>query len=908
VPLFIAQKNLTSQMLLTKLHLPSPGNNLIQRTHLFDQLNEGLSRKLILISAPAGFGKTTLISDWVHRQKVPVAWFSLDKSDNDPVNFLSYIISGIQSINEEFGQSAIKLLKSPNKPNLDSILSLIINDILQINDNFLLVLDDFHVINNSEVSEVVHFLLDHNPDNIHLLISTRSDPALPLARLRSQHQLVELRSSDLCFSTNEIYTLFNKRLKIKLSVDDAQSLETKTEGWIAGLQLLVLSMSDQESISEFISTVKADNRYIMDYLMEEVLRIQSDDLKEFLLQTAILEQMSAPLCNQVLKRNDSQLILEKLEKSGMFLVPLDRDRQWYRYHHLFADLLKQRLLTRNISYIEDLHTSAGKWFEDNKMYELALEHVMSIKDYEKSIQILSETVESMWHDGKHSAIIKYGDSLPDEIIKTNPEFCLYYSLILIGAGETQKARPFLQSAEKNVLKQIQSKNSSSNTLAYYKKFLGKISVAFASLSSHEEPGIKTLSYCEAALEYLTEDDSLWLSWAGYFLGNENLAQGNIPEGMNALNRALHYSKLSGNLYLMTGTTSSLAMHKMGMGQYNAAYKLCTDLLVLMNRRGYSQIAKLEWTFAGLFSLMSVIQCTWTDFEKALENAKIGFESSKNVKNIYQKIATLFAYSFVLYAIDDKKGSADKCAEIEGVLKQNKLSPFLITMYVGWKIHLLVDSEKLDEANQFAEENGLGLHKKISYHNEHSYIHYTRLMLANYRLNDAELILSQLYPLATAGKRVETLVQLKIISAIICEKQNKHGDAVTYMVEAMELAADENLLIYFLFDIHTTMDLLKDVFKIHATKNTQIPKKFIDKLKVAIEKKEKMKKVQAEGELSKRELETLKLMAENLTNLEIADKMFISLNTVKTHVKNILLKLEAENRANAVVRAKEQQII
>jgi LuxR family maltose regulon positive regulatory protein len=313
-------------MLLTKLHIPPAGNNLVHRSDLFGKLNPGLSRKLILISAPAGFGKTTLISDWINQQKIPSAWFSIDKSDNDPVEFLSYIISGIQNINKDFGKSALKLLKSPNKPANVSIASLLINEILNINHNFLLILDDFHMISNSEIFELITYLLDHIPDNIHIVILTRSDPPLPVARLRSKHQLTELRLSDLSFSANDISVLFNKKLKLGLSIEDVYSLEAKTEGWIAGLQLTALSVQGREDISEFIRDLKGDNRYIMDYLIEEVLKVQPDGIKEFLLQTSILEQMSAPLCNAVLNRNDSQLILEKLEINNMFVIPLDGER------------------------------------------------------------------------------------------------------------------------------------------------------------------------------------------------------------------------------------------------------------------------------------------------------------------------------------------------------------------------------------------------------------------------------------------------------------------------------------------------------------------------------------------------------------------------------------------------------
>ena len=426
-------------MLFTKLHIPPTGNNVVHRPELFEKLNSGLGRKLILVSAPAGYGKTTLLSDWISQNKIPTAWLSLDNGDNDPAVFLSYVVSGIQSIHNEFGQSALRLLNSPNSSSVESIVGMLINELLTINQNFLLVLDDFHLIRSNEVLKLATYFLEHVPGNIHIVILTRSDPALSVSRLRSQQQLVELRASDLSFSANEISVLFNKKLRLGLSPDDVYSLETKTEGWIAGLQLTALSMKGREDISKFIQDLKGDNRYIMDYLMEEVLKIQSDDIKEFLLQTSILEQMSAPLCNAVLNRNDSQVILETLERNNMFVIPLDTERTWYRYHHLFADLLKQRLLQKDRNRVVSIHNNACIWFEENSFFELALEHVLEIKNYEKAIQILEGIVESMWENGQHSAIVRYGHLLPDEIITKNPVFSLYYSWILITNGQNKEA-------------------------------------------------------------------------------------------------------------------------------------------------------------------------------------------------------------------------------------------------------------------------------------------------------------------------------------------------------------------------------------------------------------------------------------------------------------------------------------
>ena len=895
-------------MLLTKLHIPPTGNKIVHRSELSEKLNVGLSRKLILVSAPAGFGKTTVVSDWIDQNKVPAAWFSIDTGDNDPADFLGYIISGIQSIHKEFGLSALKLLNSPNKPSVESIASLLINEILNINKDFLLVLDDFHLIKNNEVLILVTYLLEHIPGNIHIVILTRSDPALSLSRLRSQHQLVELRSSDLSFSANDISVLFNKKLKLGLSIDDVYSLETKTEGWIAGLQLTALSMQGREDISGFIQDLKGDNRYIMDYLMEEVLKIQTDGIKEFILQTSILEQMSAPLCNSVLNRNDSQQVIETLEKNNMFVIPLDNERNWYRYHHLFADLLKQRLQLRDKAAIIELHNKAIEWYKNNAMPLFAIEHAIVTENFEKSIQYLGEIVEEMWKNGQHAAILKYGDMLPDELINTNPEFCLYYSWILITTGQIQKAEPFLASAKKITKKIIDDRDATIEIINLNSKLLGKISVALAYLNIFTMSSDIVLEYSQTAMKYLSKEDSLWLGWIWYSVGMAEMTKGNLKQGTIALQNSLENCKKSNNLYLISTVAAIIAYHEQKLGHYRASFKHCSDIIKYMKVNGYSQIAKAEWTYSGLFTMMAVIQCIWTDFDGALENVKTAYALCKNQKNIGQKIIALLAYSYILYAREEKTEALNRLAELEEVMKKYKVSPFTTDTYIGWKIRILIDSDQLGEANNFALENGLGLNKKISYKEEHSYIFYIRLLLAQNKFNEADSMLSDLYSQVHSGNRIETLVYLKILYALMYKMTGNQEKAVSSLIEAMEFAADENMLYYFLFDLNFTNDLFKEVFKIHANSKTNIPKKFIDDLKVALEKRKNLKKINLESIISTRELDTLILIAQDLSNQEIADKLFISLNTVKTHLKNIYLKLEVANRAKAVAKARELGII
>ena len=702
--------------------------------------------------------------------------------------------------------------------------------------------------------------------------------------------------------------MFNKKFKLGLSVDEVQSLEKKTEGWVAGLQLTALSMAGCEDISAYIKDLKGDNRYIMDYLMEEVLKIQTDEIKEFLLQTSILEQLSAPLCNAVLNRNDSQLILETLERNNMFLIPLDTERNWYRYHHLFAELLKQRLHLRGKAAIAELHNKAIEWFDTNSMPKLAIGHAIETENFEKSIQLLGELVETLWEKGQHAAILKYGDLLPVELVKRNAEFCLYYAWILIIAGQIKKAEPFLQSAEVISKGIINDENSSKACVLNSKKMSGKISVAFAYLYSITADTEKTFSYGKAAMENLSEDDPLWFSWGWYSIGMAEMYRENFKECILDLEKALEYGKRSGNIYLITTIANRLSTLESRMGFYTSSYKKCSDLITFMKESGYSQIAKSECTYAGVYSSMAGIESMRTDFDDALENIKTAYNLCKNESNITIKVHILMVYSLALLGRGDLAGVKKMINEADIILKQNIVLPTTMSIYISSKGYMLIEQNELEKADHFFKENGLDYDKKIPYSHEHAYIDYARLLILEMKFREAEIILSKLLKMAQDTNRIERIIETKVIYAILNKATGDEEKAIKNLIEALEDAACEKILMSFVLFHSDISDLLKEVYKIQATTKTKIPRELIDKLKFAIEKREKFIKTNSESVLSDRELDVLKLITGDLSNQEVADKLFVSLNTVKTHVKNIFLKLAVDSRIQAIDKAKELGII
>ena len=568
-------------LLLTKLRIPPARPNRVSRPHLCERLNAGASQKLTLISAPAGFGKTTLLSEWSDQSGLPVAWLSLDAGDNDPARFLSYCVAALQIVHADLGAAALALLGARQRSPIESVLTILINDIATVAQPFALVLDDYHVIENRAIDDALAFLLEHlpSPPGLHLIIASRSDPSLPLTRLRARGQLTELRQDDLRFAPDEAAQFFSQVMRLNLSADAVAALSSRTEGWIAGLQLAAVSMQGQDArrIADFIQAFAGSDRYVLDYLVEEVLQRQPDDIQSFLLRTSLLERMSASLCDAVRKDENappvtfhpSSAILEQLERNNLFIIPLDHERQWYRYHHLFADLLRKRLQQTHPDLVPILHRRASQWHEHNGQMTASIEHALSALDFERAADLIERAVDATLMRSEVITLLNWIEALPDGVVRARPHLCAAHAgVILLGGRPLDMVESRLHDAMRG-----DTDGRVSGDVAAYRALI-------ASLKGDAQLG---LDLSRQALERLPADRLFLRSMCASNLGIAYVLRGDIDAAERAFDEVVRISLHTGNVMGAAGALSNLAGVCVVRGQlhkaediYQRALKLATD--------------------------------------------------------------------------------------------------------------------------------------------------------------------------------------------------------------------------------------------------------------------------------------------------------------------------------------------
>jgi len=883
--------------LRTKLHVPLRRPGWISRPRLDKRMHEGFARKLTLISAPAGFGKTTLLVDWVHTHKIPVAWFSVDKGDNGPLHFLTYVILGLQTLKADIGEAALTMLRSPQPPPIESILINLINDVIRSPGDMALVLDDYHLIDAGPIHDMIAFLLENLPQQMHIIIATRSDPPLPpLARLRSQNQLTELRAADLNFTTDETASLFNESLNLHLSAEDIQMLETRTEGWIAGLQLAALSLQGHKDPTRFINAFKGDNRYIADYLLEEVLNRQPDHLHNFLLQTSILGRMSGSLCDAVTDQENSQQVLNTLEKTNLFVISLDDERCWYRYHHLFADLLKQRLRTHQSDLVPELHHRASQWLAKNGFKTEAVDHAFSARDYDRAVGLIEEIAEIDWDRARQSRLLHWFKKLPDEKIEANPKLCIFYARELFKSGYMDETAKRLQAAEQ-MLEAISIDDLNKAGLR------GRIAVIRAYMSTRTGDLSSTIDLSRQALKLLPQKDLNWRSVAATLLGM-GYSPGRLVEQQQAFTEAMEISKAAGNIYYHIFAGSCLASAKVQSGRLTEAKNFIRQMLNLAIENGIEQTG----IGGSLYGNLGLILCEWGNFEEGIRYINKGIELSELGRDpVLVSVCQLSLLRALIYQMDF--GGVLKLMENLNTLAGNFMLPSWISNVISaFNVFSWLGSGNLDAALKWAKESGLRVDDEPDSLREVEYVALTHILIAQNKLDEADKLLQRLIKNATTGGRVYMLIEMRLWRVLIFTLKADKAAALAELKLALALAQPGGFIMIFVSKGNHVAELLEEILAVkkrkHDAAKAGFSLSYTQKIRSAFKTVKPPKIEGLMDPISERELEVLHLIAAGLSNREIADKLFISLNTVKTHTKNINSKLDVSSRTKAVARAKE----
>ncbi len=919
---------MSMQILATKLYIPPLRAKIVLRPRLIERLNESLNRKLTLISAPAGSGKTTLVSEWIADCKQPTAWLSLDEGDNDPTRFLIYLVAAMQTIAPNLGEKVLAMLHSPQPPPTESLLTALLSEIITTLDNFALVLDDYHVIEAKEIDLALIFLLEHLPPKMHLVIATREDPQLSLARLRARGQLTELRAADLRFTPAEAAGFLNQVMGLNLSAQDVTALEARTEGWIAGLQLAALSMQGNKDTSSFIKSFTGSHHFVLDYLVEEVLQRQSESVQTFLLSTSILDRLCGPLCDAVMGEpvTFGQAILEYSEHANLFIVPLDNERRWYRYHHLFAELLRQRL-HQNLAgdaetRINELHLRASHWYADNGWPADAIRHALTARDFGHASGLIERAWPEM--DGRFQAApwLNWAKLIPDELVRARPVLSLAYAWALLNGGELEAAESRLLDAERwldiSAERLGQPKELSVEMVVVdqeqFRTLPASIATAYAYLTQARGDIPGSVKYGRRALDLLPEGNHLRRGPAAALLGLAQWASGDLEAAHRALADAMVNFQRAGNLNFAISVTYGLADIRITQGRLCEAVKTYTNSLQLALEQGEPLLRGTADLYLGL----SEIYLEQGDLDAAIHNLQHSEELGEQ--------AALTDWKQRLFRIKArfKETQGDLMGAIEFLdeaIRHYRRTPVPdVRPLAALKASLWVAQGRLSDARRWVQEQSLSVDDELSFLREVEHITLARVLIAEYKrdpldltIRDALQILDRLLQAAEDGGRMGSVIEIRVLQALAQQAQGNLSPALVALEHALRLAESEGYVRIFVDEGLPMVQLLSEAVahrimpdytaKLLAAFEVKVPKSADKSYLPATQPIQPLIEP-----LSQRELEILQLLAQGLSNQEISQRLFLALSTVKGHNRNIFAKLETQRRTEAIARARELGIL
>jgi len=935
-------------VLETKLYIPRWPVGLVPRPSLTDRIREGVSGKLVVLSAPAGSGKTTLLAEWLGPNRAgtaPAGWVSLDAGDNEPATFWEYCIRALQKVEPNVGARALALLHAKVPPSVE-VLTMLINDIDAIDRDFILVLDDYHVIESPAIHTGLAFFLDHLPPRMHVVIATRTDPLLPLARMRARGEVTELRASKLRFTAEETSDFFNRVMALDLSAVDVAKLETRTEGWIAGLKLAALSMKGHDNVRRFIDAFSGDNRYIADYLVEEVLQSQPEDVRRFLLHTSMLERMNGPLCDAVTGVAGSQVLLEKLEKSNLFVVALDDRREWYRYHHLFAEVLQAHAARHDRERVRELHRRASVWYEHNGSMNDAIAHAERAGDAVRVAELLEcawPAMDRSYQSGQWLARVK---SLPDALVRTRPVLDMGYAWALLNAGELEAAEVHLRQVE-SLLSRTDSRatdppaadasvidaaatgaaatgarsvdataadaaagNAETDAMAVvdamrYRSLPRELAMARAYHAQARGDTRGTIEHARRLLDLVPNDEHVARATAAALLALAQWAAGDLEIAYRTFADALAHMRQGGKVLDAVRGTFVLGDIRTIQGRLREADRIYQSGLQLAAENAHNGVPETDELYLGL----SELHCERGDLEES-ERLLLSIEqSTPQASHASNRQRWCTAMARIATARGEFDRALQLLADAETHERRDPLPRVRPIAALRACIHIAQD--RLVDASRWAREHRVDEHDELSYMREFEHITLARLLMARHRVEQnpacaqrAVSLLERLTTHALTGGRLGSAIETLVLRALAHHALNDTRAALDTIASALEMAEPEEYVRVFLDEGIAMRDLLRQASArgIAGAYTRRVLVAFDGPVKSVLDAKPVTAAPSSTKLLTPRELEILRLIAVGMRNQEIADQLFISPATVKRHIANVYDKLDARHRTEALRRA------
>ncbi|NPV78551.1 MAG: AAA family ATPase [Anaerolineae bacterium] len=887
-------------LIATKLHLPDVHADLIPRPQLHQQLEAGLQTPLILVSAPPGFGKSMLVASWLHARSSPLqaAWLSLDESDNAPDLFWRYFIATLQTVHAEMGITAQAMLAATGALDLPTVLTALINELAALQNPLLLVLDDYHLIQSSAIHENLRFLLDHLPANAHLALLTREDPPLGLARRRARRQMVEIRAADLRFDQSEATNFLNNTHKLALAPKQIETLEQRTEGWITGLQMAALSLQGRDP-AQFFASFTGDDRYITDYLIEEVLQRQSEPVREFLLQTSILERLSAPLCATVTGNLNARDLLDVLERANLFLIPLDNRREWYRYHHLFAELLRQRLReTFPKEKIAGLHRAASGWYEIERDIAAAIRHARQVPDEIRARHLIERYSGVFFQQGALPQLVEMAEYIPPGERENLPRVCAAAAWASLATNQYDVVDGWLKAIERHFSLPASAALTAPDLGLAIRAAMLEVLVIRLHLPAYP-PSAAHLTALRKQLNALPPEQPCLFNISANLKPVIAYNQGLLAEidgatalAASAFNETLTLSLERGNRFLYHLGRAHLASAQTALGQLHAARQTCVD--------GLAENAPLSASpyLSLLHACLGTLYYEWNDLAAAEQHFKAGLDLAR-LWNVWESRVPLM---LGLARLLQRNGSFKVGLDLLEELRANSIESLALTIQAYTALLQFLNGNRAASVAWLATIPAESLLEPTPA-NEPAFLDVARLLIHLQRPAEAAALLEKLSILAHSGGRMHTFIQARAILVKALAGQGKTSVALNELLQILPLAAAEGYLSTFL-DEGETLRLL-----FHEARSKIPPSElrtYVEEVLATFAPGEKLIVKGESGygtpELSDREREILTLLAEGLSNQEIAERLVISITTVKTHVGNIFNKLGVTSRLQAVAHA------